>query len=327
MAEPSTDLLPAWLAPATAGNPEREAAIRAGTATLADATVMETLDMVLLAHGVHQPAAAQRLSAAIAEHDPTFDGHPANQQTQVAAAWTVAQTLAVNGDSASIATLAVASAHFCGLATQVTELPSLAARTLRERQQLPRRRQPLPKARPQKSVISDEVAALGAITGAQLQATADQLTASINNFQRSHGLMVDAVNNRVTAADEETDMLWWAISERHEGDGQRWTELGAAAPLLAGWDLARLTPFATPAPWARQLLARALAATAEHTITEAVAALPSKLTADGKPSHPLLPVLCASRGEPSAAPDGRAYPPAALAEQTLSEALLQRAEP
>jgi hypothetical protein len=326
MAEPTTDLLPAWLAPATSGNPEREAAIRAGTATLADATVMETLDMVLLAHGVHQQAAAERLAVAIAEHDATFDGHAANQQTQIAAAWTVAQTLALNGDGASIAALAVASARFCGLATQVTELPSLAAATLRERQELPRRRQPLPKARQQKSVISDEVAALGGINGAQLQATADQLTASINNIQRSHGVMVDAVNNRITAADEETDMLWWAISERHEGDGQRWIELGPAAPILAGWDLARLTPFTTPAPWARQLLARALAATEHHTITEAFAALPIPPTPDDKPSHPLLPVLCASRGEASVAPDGQAYPPAALAEQALIETLLRRAE-
>jgi hypothetical protein len=327
MPDPDSDLLHTWLAPASAGNPEREAAIRAGTATLAEATAGETLDMVLLAHGVHQLAPAQRLAAAIAEHDPKFDGDPANQQTQIAAAWTVAQTLAASGDVAVTAALAVASARFCGLATQVPELPSLAAGTLRERQQLSRRRHPLPKARTQKSVITPDVVALGAITGTQLQATADLLTASINNIQRSHGLMVDAVNTRVMAADEETDMLWWAINERHEGDGQRWVELGAAAPLLAGWDLARLTPFATPPPWARRLLARALSANEQNTIADAIAALPAMPTADGKPSHPLLPVLCASRGEPSVAPAGHAYPPADLAEEALIEALLERAQP
>lgn len=188
-------------------------------------------------------------------------------------------------------------------------------------QQLARRRHPLPKGRAQKNVVTDEVAAEGAIGGAQLRATADALVAAINNVQRSHSAMVNAVQTRLAAADEESDLLWWMISERHQGDGQRWPELAAAAPLLAGRDIAKLTVFPTPPPSARKLLGRVLAGIESHTIPDALAALPADNHA-GEHTHRLLPIASAAHGLTSAA--GQAYPAAELAEQALIEALIER---
>ena len=318
--------LAAWLAVASAGNPARLTAIATGTAALssATATTTETLDLVLLAHGVPQPEAAARLAAAISEHDPSFDGQAGNLQTQIAAGWTLKQILMLNTLPAVTAALAVSSAHFCGLQSAASELPMHAGAALERLQLLARRRHPLPKGRAHKDVVTDEVAALGAIDGAQLRATADALTAAINTVQRSHSAMVDAVQTRLTAADEETDMLWWTISERHAGDGQHWAQLGPAAPLLAGSDIAALTTFPTPPPAARKLLARVLADIEPHTIADALAALPAGIDRAGGPTHPLLPIGCASQGATSAAPAAEAYPAAELAEQALVEILIER---
>jgi hypothetical protein len=318
--------LAAWLAGASTGDPARLAAIATGTAALANAspTTLETLDLVLLAHGVSQPDAAARLAAAITEHDPSFDGQPGNLQTQVSAAWTLAQTLTRISLPAIIAALAIPSAQFCGLSGPASELRMLAGAALERLQQLARRRHPLPKGRSQKNVVTDEVAAVGAIGGAQLRATADALVAAINNVQRSHSAMVDAVQTRLAAADEEGDLLWWMISERHQGDGQRWPELAAAAPLLAGRDIAKLTVFPTPPPSARKLFGRVLAGIESHTIPDALAAVPADANHAGEHIHRLLPIASAAHGLVSAAPVGQAYPAAELAEQALVEALIER---
>lgn len=325
--EPQPDpQLAAWLAVASSGNTARLAAIATGTAALAgaSATTTETLDMVLLAHGIPQPEAAARLVAAITDHDPTFDGQPGNLQTQIAAAWTLKQALTLSTLPAIAAALAVSSARFCGLQSAASELPLHAGAALERLQLLARRRHPLPKGRAQAKVVSDEVAALGAVDGAQLRTTADALTASINTVQRSHSAMVDAIQTRLAAADEETDMLWWTISERHEGDGQQWAQLSAAAPLLAGRDIARLTIFPTPPPAAPKLLARVLADIAPYTIADALAALPAGVDGQGQHTHPLLPIGCAAHGATSAAPAAQTYPAAELAEQALIEILIER---
>ena len=323
MSEPDPQLA-AWLAAASTGDPARLTAIATGTAALASAslTTTETLDLVLLAHGTPQPEAAARLAAAITEHDPTFDGQPGNLQTQIAAGWTLSQTLTLDTLPAITAALAISSAQFCGLRSAAGELPVLAGAALERLQQLARRRAALPKGRAQKEVVSDEIAAAGAIGGAQLRVTADALTATINAVQRSHNAMVDAVQIRLVAADEESDLLWWTISERHEADGQRWPELGAAAPLLAGRDIAQLTVFPTPPPSAPKLLARVLAGVEPHTIAHAVAALPAGAEGARQHAHPLLPIANAGHGLASAA--GQAYPAAELAEQALIEALIER---
>jgi hypothetical protein len=329
MAEPDLqpDLqLAAWLAIASAGNPDRLTAIATGTAALsrATSTTTEILDMVLLAHGVPEPEAAARLAAAISEHDPSFDGQPGNLQTQIAAGWTLKQILTLSTIPAVTAALAVASADFCRLQSAATELPAHASAELDRLQRLARRRHPLPKGRAQKNVVTDEVAAEGAIGGAQLRATADALTAAINTVQRSHSAMVDAVQTRLAAADEETDMLWWTMSERHEGDGQPWAELGAAAPLLAGRDIAALTSFVTPPPTAPKLLARVLADIPPQTIAAGLAALPADVDDKRGHIHPLLPIGSAAQGATSAVPSARAYPAAELAEQSLVEILIER---
>jgi len=318
--------LAAWLAVASAGDPARLTAIATGTAALssATATTTEILDMALLAHGVPQPEAATRLAAAISEHDPSFDGQAGNLQTQIAAGWTLKQILALDTITATTAALAVSSASFCGLQSAATELPGHAGAALERLQLLARRRHPLPKGRAQKNVVTDEVAAEGAIDGAKLRATADALTAAINTVQRSHSAMVDAVQTRLAAADEETDMLWWTISERHEGDGQDWAQLGAAAPLLAGREIAALTTFATPPPAAPKLLARVLAGIEPHTIVDALAALPAGIYDASEHTHPLLPIGCAAHGATSAALASRAYPAAELAKQALIEILVER---
>lgn len=202
MADLDDTLLPAWLAQASTGDPQRVEAIRAGTAQLAGGTVAETLDMVLLAHGVPQAQAAGRLSVAIAEHEPAFDGQAAYLQTQVAAAWTVAQTLHVGSDLAVAAALAVASARFCGLDSQGPELYAMSVANLRERQQTSRRRPELPKGKGHKTVVSDEIAGAGGITGSQLKEVADALSAQISTLARTQAVMVDALSQRLAAADE-----------------------------------------------------------------------------------------------------------------------------
>ena len=317
--------LAAWLAAASTGNAARLTAIATGTATLsgASATTAETLDLVLLAHGIPQPEAAARLAAAIIEHDPSFDGQPGNLQTQIAAGWTLKQILALDTLPAVTAALAVSSARFCGFQSAANELPVHAGVALERLQQLARRRHPLPKAPTQKEVVTDDVAAAGAISGTQLRTAADALTASINTVQGSHSAMVDAVQKRLVAADEESDLLWWTISERHEGDGQHWTQLGAAAPLLAGRDIAKLTSFPTPPPASRKLLARVLANIEPHTVTDALAALPAGFEGAVDHTHPLLPIASAAHGVVSAAA-GQVHPVAELAEQALIEILIER---
>jgi hypothetical protein len=318
------DLLPAWLAAASSGDETRQQAIRAGVATIVEATTAETLDMTLLAHGVPQPAAAARVAHAVTEHDPTFEGNPSYLQTQIAAAWTVAQMLGQPGDPGVTAALAVASAAFCGLSPRGPELTAMATSTLRERDNDSRGRLAIPTGRLQASVITDEIAALGAIDGAQLKQTADALTASINSVVRAQAAVTGILNKRLSALDEEADMLWWTLTERHEGDRERWPDLGAAASVLAGRDLARMTAFSTPPTWARQLLERTLVNVKPCGLKEAASALPAE-AADEVSQHPLIPIRALARGADSAAVDvDIARQPPEIAEQALRESLLER---
>jgi hypothetical protein len=325
MAELDGTLLAAWLAQASTGDPQRVEAIRAGTAQLSDGTVAETLDMVLLAHGIPQVQAAERLSLAIAEHEPAFNGQAAYLQTQVAAAWTVAQTLHVGSNLAVAAALAVASARFCGLHPQGPELYAMSVANLRELQQTSRGRPELPKGKGHRTVVSDEIAAAGGITGPQLKEVADALSMQVTALVRTQVAIVDALNQRLAAADEEINTLWWTLSGRQGGDGENWGELGPAAPLLAGMNLAEMTVFATPPPWARALLHHVLIGIGGYSIDQAVAALPSGLILGHAATHALLPVSCAVSGSPSPFSIGaRVVSAPELAEQMLFEGLLGR---
>lgn len=325
MAELDDNLLQAWLAQASTGDPQRAAAIRAGTAQLVQGTVAETLDMVLLAHGVTQSQAAERLSAAIAEHEPAFDGQAAYLQTQIAAAWTVAQTLHVGSSLAVAAALAVASARFCGLYPRGPELYAMSVATLREHQRASRGRPELPKSKGHKTVVTDEIAEAGGITGLQLKAVADALSGQISVLARTQSVMVDALSQRLTAADEEINTLWWTLSGRQGGDGKDWGELGPAAPLFAGSNLLEMTVFTTPPEWAQALLSHVLADVGSYSIVQAVDALPSGSAFAFPATHPLLPVSCATSGTPLTFPIGdRMNSAPELAEQTLTEGLLGR---
>lgn len=278
-----------------------------------------------MAHGVEQSDAADRLAAAIAAHDPTFEGSAAHLQTQIGAAWTIAQMLQLDSDLAVTAALAVCSANFCALEPAGAELYSMAVETLGEHQIAARRRPELVKAKRNQSVAGDELAAVGAITGEQAKAIADALTKQINALVAIQVGMTDALTSRLQAADEEINALWWTIGGRQGGDGATWNELGCAAGILAGRDMALMTPFSTPPRWANALFSIALANVGDCTIEEAVNALPEPLAAGEAPKHRLLPISSAAGGEtPHFGLDNRRETARKLAEQTLTESLLER---
>ncbi len=325
MPELADDLLDAWLTPASSGDPTRAGAVREGAAALAESSASDVVDMVLLAHAVEQPAPAERLRASISAHDPTFEGRADHLQTQIAAAWTLAQTLQLNSDAAVTAALAICSARFCDLVAQGPELYAMAVETLRERQISARRRPALARAKGHKSVVGEELAAAPGISGAQIKAVADALSKQITTLAGVQNGMADAVEQHLTAAEEEINALWWTIGGRREGDGPTWGELGCAAGILAGRDLATMTSFSTPPPWADGLLARALVGIKDCTLEAAISALDGRLAPGDAATSPLLPITSGAAGHPLPFGIGaRLFPASALARQTLIEGLLER---
>lgn len=287
-------LLRAWLRRVSTGALGRENAIRHGATVLADSSPWQLLDLVALAHAQRLKPAAERVRDAVGEHDRSFAGRPGDVQTQVVAAWAVA--LAVCGEKSSqsvVASLATACARFYGLSPRGPELPCLAAQRLAERSEAVRHREPLPRSNAPKSLDELSFQSSPQVTTAQLdqvvKATSNAMVAMTRSFNRISA----AAQARVDAADEELDLLWWTVTCRRGGDGPAWHELGEAAPLLAGLDVAAMTRFATPLSSSGMLLDKALGDLRPLSVGAAVQAAAEHVEHAAEVRHPLLQLLTA----------------------------------
>lgn len=325
-----------WLGNASTGDAAREAALLAGTAAAARCSAGEMLDLVLLAHGVPSEDAASRLRTAIVSHDETFTGRPNERQTHVAASWTLARVLEAGGSLSIATSLAIGAADFCGFTPQPEALRSYAAGILAWHQRNDRKRTPVPKNNAQRSVVSPELDAVGQVSGQQLREIADALTESVNTAIRLQRGVIDALNSRLAIADEEMNVLWWMALGRHEGDGVRWEDLGAAASVAAGMDLAAMTAIASPMPGARSLLSRVLRGVRPASMAEAIAAAPEDALREEPVLHRLLPITTSTSYRATYGTDwmthtaealvdtSTSYDAVQLAEQALRETLLRR---
>lgn len=333
MPELSPDLLGTWLARSSSGSREREQAIRDAAGVLAGGKPQQLLDLVALAHAVPDHDAAARVRDAVGEHDPQFRGRPNDRQTQVAAAWAVAHAICGDDSTAALlASLATASAKFSGLDARGPGLPVLAGDRLVELGEEHRARHKLAVNMTVPKVLADlEPAAFDPTVFVEaVRGAARTLAARMDT-------VVKQADQRLRAADEELDLLWWTVRRRRDGAGTAWADLGAGAAILAGQDMGSLTTFASPIASAEALLAEALADVKPTTLGAAIdaAADPARLPGSA-PQHRLLPVTTAltlRRSDPNGwrkAPvlDGLAlsarHSAVHLADQVVREELMRR---
>jgi hypothetical protein len=251
----------------------------------------------------------------------------------VAAAWAVVHAICGEDSAAALlASLAAVSAEFSGLDARGPGLSVLAGDRLAELGEEHRARHELVVRTTVPKVLAD-------LTPAPFDPTAfvEAVRSAAGTLAARMDTVVKQADQRLRAADEELDLLWWTVRRRRDGDGTAWADLGAAAAILAGQDMASLTTFASPIASAEALLAEALADVKPTTLGAAVdaAADPARLQGSA-PQHRLLPVTTAltlRRSDPKGwrkAPvlDGLTLsarePVVHLAEQVVREELMRR---
>ena len=256
----------------------------------------DVLDMTLLAYGRSHGDAFDHLSRSIREHDPTFGCRADDLESSVAAGAAIAAVLMNESKSSSVAAQGVLSAEWKGLSTKAADLPKLAATTVRRRSETLRMRHPLPslpstdlfrefleqvtKSEPDESPLYSEVELLG-------KAAKD----AIKELHTSQHVMADRLN----AADEELEVLWWAFSGYSELAREKWSDLAPeTAALLCGVELANKLAFEIELPSTEALLARLLGPNTKERILlgNAVEATADFLRSmDVTDGHPLLPIV------------------------------------
>lgn len=338
MTSADLDLLPVWLAKISTGARNREAAIRASAETLSSGDSRELLDLVLLAHGRPIAEAADRVRDAVRAGDPSFAGRPGDAQTQVVAAWAVATVLSgKDEDRACLAALATASAAFRSLQTRAHGLATLAANRTHDLSEEQRGRHALPKAIGLPKQLADFAfdPTAGGPTPDQHSDLVDAMQAAFRTLAGRVDRLRNAATNRLDAADEEIDVLWWTVRGRRDGTSATWRVLGSSAPILAGLDLARLMRFTSPIGSSASLLAHALDKVKPSSLDAAIAAAAPLAIDLNETRHELAPVTSAVALARDAT-DWRDHasslgldlaqtvPAADLAEQVLREVLLRR---
>ncbi len=329
-------LLSRWLSRSSAGSQEREQAIRNAAGILTAGTARDLLDLTALAHRVPSREAAARVRAAVSEHDPKFPGRPNDHQTQVAAAWAVA-TAICGSDlvAAEVAALATASATFGGHTPRDPVLGTLASDRLTELSEEHRARSDLslstnvPKALGEFEIVAPDGS--HDLNGL-VEASRSALRTIAARMERALG----QANQRLGAADEELDLLWWTFRGRRDGTAETWDQLGSGAAILAGLDIFALTRFPVPFASTFALLSDALVQVKTTTLGSAVNAAAERVVPRSESlEHLLLPVTTALQLRFTAPADWRKTAqamgialnvrpsPPQLAEQVVREELIR----
>lgn len=288
-------LLPTWMrAVALEPGGDRIAAIKRSAVkfgeTLSDRDI---LDMVLLAYKQSHGNAFDVLGDSIREYDSTFGCLADDLESSIAASAAVSALLMQESISASIAAQGVLSAEWVGLKPSVAELPELALNTSRRRSEALRKRRDLPSP-----VIeaSDEYVSDGETDDDIDQMEDREYTEHMaKKIQHRQYLYASVLADRLDAADEELELLWWAFSGYSELAKKKWASLPPeSAALLCGIELGGKLAFEIEQPSTETLLARLLGPDTEKLVSlpEAVEATAAFLDSVGLTNgHPLLPIL------------------------------------
>ena len=231
----------------------------------------QVLDMTLLAHGRAHGDAFDLLNEALQDRDPTFGGRPDDLETAIAASAAIAAVLAKDARSASTAAQAVLSARWQGLTPAVAELPDIAATTSRRRSEAVRRRRSLPQDAATKDLfesVPDAESGEDAVNFHDLGLLKEAIQELADELVTQQRAYASVLSERLNAADEELDVLWWTLSGYSELARRSWSSLAnPAAPLICGIELGDKVAFEIELPSTEALLARLLGPDDNGTVT------------------------------------------------------------
>jgi hypothetical protein len=283
---------------------ERQHAIASAAdeyATSASATAMQ--DLVLLAHSVPASKAHDQITEVVAAHDDTFACGIEELETQLVAAVFVAAVMEQSTAAATTAAALVLNAAALGLRAAIASLPSLATETYDRQGGAVRERGPITSTldiegafdavpafeQDGANVFHQEVRSLREASVAALEATSDA-------FED----LVARLSNRLNAADEELDLLWWCFAERSDTLEQPWTSVtnSGLAAIVAAVELYQHLKFPAGPQSATSLLAKVLGEHAGRNVTIAEAIETpgtANLILEATVGHQLLPVFSSLR--------------------------------
>jgi hypothetical protein len=299
------DKIAGWLheVELTPGSERQHAITSAADEYAASASAAAMPDLVLLAHRVPASNAFHQITEAVAAHDDTFACGIEELETQLVAAVFVATVMEESSFASTTAAGLVLNAAATGLSSAIASLPGLATETHDRQGGAVRERGPITFAletsgmfdavpafdQDGANVLHQEVRALREASVAALGATANALAE-----------LVTRLSNRLDAADEELDLLWWCFAGRSESLKQAWasvTSTGLAA-IAAAVEMDQHLKFPAEPQSATSLLAKVLGDHASNNVTLAEAiedAGMSNLVLGLTVGHQLLPVLSSLR--------------------------------
>ena len=222
------------------------------------------------------------VATAVADNDGSFSAVAADLEPRLVASAALARALERLDDSAAVVAGALLSAQFAGLSSPVEELPALARAALAGRFQRLRSRVPPPRLEPVDAPTA---------THAKPDGRGENLARRVTALEQHFGRRIDAAN-------EELDLLWWALSAQRSEESLRWGNLDSLeAVLRTGRELADRHRFSAEIPSALELARRVLGALAEEdlALADVVPAGAEHVAVHGLEGEPLLPVLtCAA---------------------------------
>jgi len=295
------DKIAGWLheVELTPGSARQHAIASAAATYAASASTAAMPDLVLLAHGFPAPKAHLQVTEAVAAQDDTFACGIDELETHLVAAVIVAAVMERSSLAATAAAALVLNAAATGLNSVIADLPGLATESRHRQGGDVRRRGPI-KATLEIGGVFDAVPAFdqdGAnVVHQEIRALRESSVAALDATSKALADLVTTLSNRLNAADEELDLLWWCFSERSEILSQGWASVKSSglAAVLAAVEMHQHLSFPAEPQSATSLLAKVLGDHASKTVKLEGAiddAGMANVVVEATGGHQLLPVL------------------------------------